>query len=59
MYVCLCRGVTDGAICAAIDEGAADLPELAMRCGAGSRCGGCWPALRRLLAERGRPVSAA
>ena len=51
MVVCHCRAVTDRAICAAIREGAGDVGALADCCGAGTGCGGCWPALERLLAE--------
>lgn len=51
MYICHCRAVTDRAIRAQIDAGARHEKALADRCGAGSRCGGCLPALRRLLDE--------
>ncbi len=50
MYICHCRAVTDATIEAAIASGAVTLDEVARRCGAGSRCGGCWPALEALLA---------
>ena len=53
MYVCHCRAVTDRAIRAQIEAGANHEQELAERCGAGSRCGGCRPTLRRLLDEHG------
>jgi bacterioferritin-associated ferredoxin len=51
MYVCSCRGVTDRTIDAVIAVGARSVEEIARRCGAGARCGGCGPALERLLAE--------
>lgn len=51
MVVCHCRAVTDRAICAAIRAGASDVDSLAECCGAGSGCGGCWPALEHLLAS--------
>ncbi len=51
MFVCHCRAVTDRAIRGAIEAGASDPRELARHCGAGSRCGGCWPALEAMLAE--------
>ncbi|MEO7442934.1 MAG: (2Fe-2S)-binding protein [Acidimicrobiales bacterium] len=51
MYICHCRAVTDRTIRAAIGSGAATVSEVARRCGAGARCGGCWPALQELLAE--------
>jgi len=49
MFVCSCRAVTDRTVDAAIASGAATIPEVIDRCGAGSRCGGCWPELERLL----------
>jgi len=52
MYVCSCRAVTDRTVQAAVAAGAHDVEEIADRCGAGSRCGGCWPELERLLAEQ-------
>ncbi|MGH9280485.1 MAG: (2Fe-2S)-binding protein [Acidimicrobiales bacterium] len=53
MFVCHCRAVTDSTVRASIQEGARSLHELADGCGAGSRCGGCHLALRRLLSEAG------
>lgn len=53
MVVCHCRALTDRAIRAAIEAGARDVCELGRCCGAGSRCRGCWPVLRQLLAESG------
>ena len=50
MYICHCRAITDTTIEAAISSGATTVDELARRCGAGSRCGGCWPALEEFLA---------
>ena len=51
MYVCSCRAVTDRTVDAAIASGARAVDEITLRCGAGARCRGCWPALERLLAE--------
>ncbi|HWC10476.1 MAG TPA: (2Fe-2S)-binding protein [Acidimicrobiales bacterium] len=53
MYVCHCRAVTDGRVRCAIEEGAREPAEVGRRCGAGTRCGGCLPALQALLAEYG------
>lgn len=53
MFVCHCRVVTDGQIREAIACGARDLCSLAAACGAGRTCGGCIPALVRLLQEQG------
>lgn len=58
MYVCHCRGVTDGSVRCAIEEGAREPGEVGRRCGAGTRCGGCLPTLRALLAEYGFGVEA-
>jgi bacterioferritin-associated ferredoxin len=49
MVVCSCRAVTDREIRAAIDAGACTTEALGAACGAGGRCGGCWPTLRRLI----------
>jgi len=49
VLICHCRAVNDSTIRGAILAGARDPEELARRCGAGSRCGGCAPALRELL----------
>jgi bacterioferritin-associated ferredoxin len=51
MFVCSCRAVTDRTIRAAIASGARTVDDVAARCGAGARCGGCWPALAQLLDE--------
>lgn len=55
MYVCHCRVVTDTQIREAIRCGARDVCAIAEACGAGGRCGGCLPAVRRLLQEYGLP----
>jgi bacterioferritin-associated ferredoxin len=49
VYVCHCRAVTDHTIEGEVERGASTIEELAARCGAGSECGGCWPALEALL----------
>lgn len=51
MFVCSCLAVTDRTVDAVIAGGASTLDEVTDRCGAGSRCGGCWPELQRLLDE--------
>jgi bacterioferritin-associated ferredoxin len=58
VFICHCRAVTDGAIRGAIEAGASDRHEVSRHCGAGSRCGGCWPALEALLAEYGLAAAA-
>ena len=51
MVVCSCRAVTDRTVHSAICAGADSVDDLASLCTAGTRCGGCWPELQRLLAE--------
>lgn len=61
MIVCHCAALSDRAIEQSVSfGGACDLEGVAERCGAGGRCGGCRPALERLLAEllgRARPAT--
>jgi bacterioferritin-associated ferredoxin len=52
VYVCLCRVVTDREVLQAVDEGAHTLRQVARRCGAGTVCGGCRPAIEALVRER-------
>ena len=50
MIVCLCRGVSEGAVHEALASGACSLPELAAACrGAGTDCGTCRRTLAALL----------
>ena len=51
MWVCLCKGVTDRQIRAAISAGARDVCEIGVRCRAGTGCGGCVPEVCRLLQD--------
>lgn len=55
MFVCLCEGVSDRAIRAAIAAGAHTVDELGEACGAGTGCGGCVHYLEEML----EPVPAA
>ncbi len=57
MYVCSCRGVTDRTIRATIQGGAETVEEIGRRCGAGTRCGGCWPVLDELIDRLGDPAT--
>jgi bacterioferritin-associated ferredoxin len=41
MYVCLCKGITDTQIRAAIQDGASTLRELRNTLGVASQCGKC------------------
>ena len=51
MYVCSCKAVTDRTVAATIASGARSVDDVGIKCGAGTKCGGCRPELRRLLAE--------
>lgn len=51
MVVCHCRAVNDAAIRAEIEQGALTTDEVAARCGAGSRCGGCRDTIDELVDE--------
>jgi bacterioferritin-associated ferredoxin len=49
VWICHCKGVTDGQIRSAIDAGARTPVEIGARCRAGTGCGGCLPEVCRLL----------
>lgn len=51
--ICSCNGVTKGAICSAIADGACDVPAIKCATKAGTSCGSCVPMLKRLLAAQG------
>lgn len=55
MYVCLCRGVSDRKIRAAIEAGAHDVAEIGRRTAAGTVCHDCHPAIEELLREAREP----
>lgn len=55
MYVCLCRGVSDRKIRAAIAAGATTLAEVGKRTMAGTECGTCHPGIEELLREARDP----
>ena len=59
MIVCSCHAVTDRTIGAALAAGASSINSIADKCGAGDRCGGCWPELERLIAAHARPCESA
>ena len=58
MFVCHCRAVTDRTIVGEIEAGAASVDDVAVRCGAGSRCGGCVESIERLLGDLARRSAA-
>lgn len=49
MQVCHCLAVNDRRIADEIVAGALDIEDVAARCGAGARCGGCHPTIEALL----------
>jgi len=51
MYVCVCKGVTDGQIREAVREGACTLRALGARLGVATCCGRCAPYTRFVLNE--------
>jgi bacterioferritin-associated ferredoxin len=53
MILCLCRGVSDRAVLAAIADGASSVEQVERACGAGGDCGACGDLLEALL-ERAR-----
>ncbi|WP_072687878.1 nitrite reductase large subunit NirB [Rhodococcus marinonascens] len=57
--VCSCNGVTKGAICGAIAEGACDIAQVKSCTNAGTTCGGCLPTIKQLLASSGVVLSKA
>ena len=51
MVVCQCYAVNDRTIRAEISSGALDADDVAERCGAGARCGGCRSVIEEILTE--------
>lgn len=49
MYVCLCKGITDGQIRAAIQAGASSLRDLRDTLGVASQCGKCGTLTRDIV----------
>jgi bacterioferritin-associated ferredoxin len=41
MYICICKGITDGQIRRAVNEGATTLTDLRKQLGVASQCGKC------------------
>lgn len=57
MYVCFCAAVTDRTINEAIASGATTVDDVAQRCEAGARCGGCREQIAGLLRANERQTS--
>jgi bacterioferritin-associated ferredoxin len=51
MYVCLCKGITDTQIRAAVEDGASSLREVRRSLGVASQCGKCGIVTREILRE--------
>lgn len=52
MYVCICHGVTDKKINAAIEEGADTMKKLSTQLGVGTQCGKCAKVTKKILNEK-------
>lgn len=57
MIVCHCALVSHSQLLAEIESGATTLDEVARRCGASQHCGGCLPAVERILQTPMRAVA--
>ena len=51
MYVCLCKGITDSQIRAAIEDGASSFKGVRNTLGVASQCGKCGILTREILRE--------
>jgi bacterioferritin-associated ferredoxin len=51
MIVCSCHGITDRQIRQAVRNGASSTLQVARRCSAGTGCGGCLPALEKIVRD--------
>ena len=51
MYVCLCKGITDTQIRAAVEDGATSLRDVRASLGVASQCGKCGILTREILRE--------
>jgi bacterioferritin-associated ferredoxin len=51
MYVCLCKGITDSQIRAAIQDGASSFRDVRNSLGVASQCGKCGIQTREILRE--------
>lgn len=51
MYVCLCKGVTDKTIRAAVADGVSSMRELRQQYGVATQCGCCTSCAKEVLSE--------
>jgi bacterioferritin-associated ferredoxin len=58
MILCICQGVSDRDVTAAVERGATTVSDVRRQCGAGTDCGACVADIKALLADA-RPCSRA
>ena len=51
MYVCICKGITDTQIRAAVEDGAGSMREVRKTLGVASQCGKCGVLTREIVRE--------
>ena len=51
MYICICKGITDGQIRQAVSNGAASIKDLRKQLGVASQCGKCACLAKNVLNE--------
>ena len=51
MYVCICKGITDTQIRAAVEDGASSIREVRSTLGVASQCGKCGILAREIVQE--------
>ena len=54
MYVCLCKGITDSQIRAAVDQGADSITELQNNIGVALSCGSCIEMTESILKQESK-----
>ena len=54
MYVCLCKGITDSQISAAVDQGADSITELQKKIGVALSCGSCIEMTESILKQESK-----
>lgn len=57
MIVCQCKGVSDRTVREVVRAGAHSCRQVARACGAGRTCGGCQPAVRKIIEDECDPVA--